>query len=143
MLDGTTALVLALMVVAFTSGCAADQQIERPMPLYGEVSIDYPLELWDSDVEGETLLRVRVTDMGRVDSAVVLESSGHELFDSAAIEGALELRPQQARAARQLLVKVQRLNLSEHCAVVPLAGTALLLLPLEPLQFLLLELLPL
>jgi len=97
LLDGTTALVLALMVVAFTSGCAADQQIERPMPLYGEVSIDYPLELWDSDVEGETLLRVRVTDMGRVDSAVVLESSGHELFDSAAIEGALELRFQPAR----------------------------------------------
>lgn len=97
MLDGTTTLASALMIVALTSGCTADQQIERPMPLYGEVSIDYPLELWDSDVEGETLLRVRVTDMGRVDSAVVLESSGHEAFDSVAIEGALELRFQPAR----------------------------------------------
>lgn len=97
MLDGTTTLASALMIVALTSGCTADQQIERPTPLYGEVSIDYPLELWDSDVEGETLLRVRVTGMGRVDSAVVLESSGHEAFDSAAIEGALELRFQPAR----------------------------------------------
>ena len=97
MLDGTTTLALALMIVALASGCAADQQIERPTPLYGEVPIDYPLELWDSDVEGETLLRVRVTDMGRVDSAVVIESSGHEAFDSAAIEGALELRFQPAR----------------------------------------------
>jgi TonB family protein len=95
LLDGTT--TLAIMIVALTSGCAADQQIERPTPLYSEVPIDYPLELWDSDVEGETLLRVRVTDMGQVDSAVVLESSGHEAFDSAAIEGALELRFQPAR----------------------------------------------
>ena len=97
MLDGTTTLASVLMIVALTSSCAADQQIERPTPLYGEMSIDYPLGLWDSDVEGETLLRVRVTDMGWVDSAVVLESSGHEAFDSAAIEGALELRFQPAR----------------------------------------------
>ena len=97
MLDGTTTLALVLMIAALASGCAADRQIERPTPLYGEVPIDYPLELWDSDIEGETLLRVRVTDMGRVDSVAVLESSGHEAFDSAAVEGALELRFQPAR----------------------------------------------
>lgn len=97
MLDGKPGLALALMITAFVSGCAADQQIEQPMPLYDEVPIDYPLELWDSDVEGETLLRVRVTDMGRVDSVVVLESSGHETFDSAAVDGALKLRFQPAR----------------------------------------------
>ena len=97
MLDGKTNLVLALMTAALAGGCAADQQIEQPTPLYGEGLIDYPLELWDSDVAGETLLRVRVTDMGRVDSVVVLESSGHEAFDSAAVDGALELRFQPAR----------------------------------------------
>jgi TonB family protein len=97
LLDGKIDLALVLMIAALASGCAADQQIEQPMPLYGEVPIDYPLELWDSDVEGETLLRVRVTDMGRVDSVVVLESSGHEAFDSAAVDGALELRFQPAR----------------------------------------------
>ena len=97
MLDGKTNLVLALMTAALAGGCATDQQIEQPTPLYGEGPIDYPLELWDSDVEGKTLLRVRVTDMGRVDSVVVLESSGHEAFDSAAVDGALELRFQPAR----------------------------------------------
>ena len=97
MLDGMTNLAMALMIAALASGCAADQQIEQPTPLYGEVPIDYPLELWDSDVEGETILRVRVTDMGRVDSVVILDSSGHEAFDSAAVDGALELRFQPAR----------------------------------------------
>jgi TonB family protein len=85
-----------LLLIAL-SACAPDQQIERPAPLYGEVPIDYPLELWDQDVEGETLLRVRVTDVGRVDSVQVLESSGHPAFDSAAIVGARELRFRPAR----------------------------------------------
>lgn len=78
-------------------GCAGDQQIERPTPLYGEVPIEYPIGLWDQDVEGETLLRVRVTETGRVDSVEVVESSGQQAFDSAAIAGARELRFQPAR----------------------------------------------
>ena len=88
---------MALLLAAFSSGCAADQEIERPAPLYGEVPITYPLELWDQDVEGLTLLRVRVTDTGAVDSIVVLESSGHLAFDSAAIDGARQLRFRPAR----------------------------------------------
>ena len=87
------ALVLCVLLVA----CAGDQEIERPAPLYGDVPIDYPIELWDSDVEGETLLRVRVTETGQVDSVVVLESSGQGAFDSAAIAGARELRFRPAR----------------------------------------------
>jgi TonB family protein len=88
--------LLALTALAL-SACAPDQEIERPAPLYGEVPIDYPLELWDQDVEGETLLRVRVTDTGRVDSVQVVESSGHPAFDSAAIAGARDLRFRPAR----------------------------------------------
>jgi protein TonB len=87
----------ALLYVSLASACTPDQQIERPAPLYGEVPIDYPLELWDQDVEGQTLLRVRVTDTGRVDSVQVLESSGHPAFDSAAITGARDLRFRPAR----------------------------------------------
>ena len=78
-------------------GCTGDQEIERPTPLYGQVPIEYPLELWDQDVEGSTLLRVLVSDMGRVDSVEVLEPSGHLAFDSAAIAGARELRFTPAR----------------------------------------------
>lgn len=83
-------------VVAIT-GCAADAEIEQPTPLYGEVPIEYPLELWDQDLEGETLLRVRVEDTGGVDSVEVIESSGHRSFDSAAVDGAMRLRFTPAR----------------------------------------------
>jgi TonB family protein len=92
-----TAAVALLAAAPWALACAGDQDLERPTPLYGEVPIEYPLELWDQDIEGETTLRVRVTDAGRVDSVVVLESSGHSAFDSAAIDGARELRFQPAR----------------------------------------------
>ena len=94
--NGALFALTVLLLAAFTA-CTADTPIDRPAPLYGEVPIDYPLDLWDQDVEGQTLLRVRVTDTGRVDSVVVLESSGHPAFDSAAIVGARELRFRPAR----------------------------------------------
>jgi TonB family protein len=88
-----TWLPAALIVL---SACAGDQAIERPMPLSGDVPIEYPLELWDRDVEGETLLRVLVTEEGQVRRVEVLQSSGHEALDSAAVGGARELRFQPA-----------------------------------------------
>lgn len=87
---------LAGAVLALT-GCAGDQEIERPTPLFGDVPIEYPVSLWDQDIEGETRLRVRVTDTGGVDSVEVVESSGHVAFDSAAIAGARKLRFRPAR----------------------------------------------
>jgi len=85
--------LVALLFLA----CGGEGEIEQPSPLYGEVPIDYPLQLWDQDMEGETLLRVRVTDTGQVDSVEVLESSGLAAFDSAAADGARELRFRPAR----------------------------------------------
>ena len=67
------ALLLAL-------GCGGEGEIQQPAPLYGEVPIEYPLQLWDQDKEGETLLRVRVTDTGQVDSIEVVESAGIPAF---------------------------------------------------------------
>ncbi len=78
-------------------GCGGNDVIQEPTPLYGDVPIEYPLDLWDADVEGITLLRVRVTEMGVVDSVEVLEGSGYPTFDSAAVRGALELRYNPAR----------------------------------------------
>lgn len=89
--------LLPVLLPVLLAACSPDAQVERPAPLYGEVPIDYPIELWDQDVEGHTVLRVRVTDTGYVDSVVVLESSGHLAFDSAAIVGARELRFRPAR----------------------------------------------
>jgi len=88
---------LALAAAALLAGCGGDREIQQPSPLMTEVPIVYPLSLWDQDIEGETLLRVRVTDMGVVDSVEVVESSGHQAFDSAAIAGARELRFEPAR----------------------------------------------
>jgi TonB family protein len=91
LLPGLLALSVLLM------GCGGEGEVEDPTPLYGEVPIEYPLDLWDADVEGQTLLRVRVTETGAVDSVEVLEASGYPAFDSAAVRGALQLRYDPAR----------------------------------------------
>lgn len=93
---GAGVLLLALTMAGLVA-CAGDQEIDQPSPLVAQMPIVYPLALWDQDIEGETLLRVRVTDTGVVDSVEVMESSGYAAFDSAAIAGARELRFEPAR----------------------------------------------
>jgi periplasmic protein TonB len=88
--------ILPLLALLLLGGCRA-AEIEPPAPLYGEEPIPYPLALWDEGVEGTTLLRIRVTDTGGVDSVEVQESSGHEGLDEAAVAGARELRFQPGR----------------------------------------------
>ncbi len=87
----------SVLTCALIAGCGGEGEIEQPSPLYGDMPINYPLQLWDQDMEGETLLRVRVNDTGGVDEVEVLESSGHPGFDSAAVAGARELRFRPAR----------------------------------------------
>ena len=87
-------LVGALLLLA---GCGQGADLEQPTPLYGEAPIDYPIGLWDEGVEGTTLLRLRVSDTGEVDSVEVVETSGHSGLDSAAMAGARELRFQPGR----------------------------------------------
>lgn len=72
-------------------GCGDGGEIELPQPLYGAVPIQYPMDLWDAEVQGLTMLRVRVTETGVVDSVEVTEASGYPAFDSAAVRGALKL----------------------------------------------------
>ena len=90
-------LPLGLFLTLPLVGCGEGEPMEDPTPLYGEVPIDYPLDLWDADVEGETTLRVRVTEFGLVDSVEVIQASGYPAFDSAAVRGALQLRYSPAR----------------------------------------------
>ena len=92
-----SALGGSFLLAAAALACAGDAEIEQPTPLYGDMPIEYPLQLWDQDMEGETVLRVRVTDTGAVDSVEVMESSGHPDFDRAAVRGARELRFSPAR----------------------------------------------
>jgi TonB family protein len=88
--------VAAAMILALAA-CRPNGELERPLPLYGESPIEYPLDLWDGGAEGTTVVRVRVTDTGIVDSVEVAESSGHPGLDSAAVAGARELRFQPGR----------------------------------------------
>lgn len=87
----------ALLALLAAAACGGDERLERPTPLYGEEPVEYPLEMWDQDAEGETLLRVRVTDVGEVDSVEVAQSSGHAALDSAAVAGIRKLRFRPAR----------------------------------------------
>ena len=51
-----------------------------------------PEDLWDAGIEGETVLRLYVTESGAVDSVRVEKGSGHLAFDSSAVLGARDLR---------------------------------------------------
>ena len=90
-------LALYALLAWGVSACSGDQEIESPSPLSASVPIDYPLDLWDQGVEGSSMLRVRVTDVGEVDSVVVMESSGYAAFDSSAVRGARTLKFSPAR----------------------------------------------
>jgi protein TonB len=90
-------VTLAAAALVALVGCADDAVIEQPTPLFGDVPIRYPLHLWDQDMEGQTILRVRVSEVGVVDSVEVLQTSGHASFDSAAVAGARDLRFTPAR----------------------------------------------
>ena len=89
---------VAVSVTALLApGCGGDPDIEKPTPLFTESPVEYPLELWDQDVEGNTLVRVLVNEEGGVDSAVVVTSSGHLALDSAAVSGVLGMVFEPAR----------------------------------------------
>lgn len=84
--------ILAVMAIAVTGfSCRAGEDIEKPQPRFSENAVEYPLELWDQNIEGNTLVGVLVNETGGVDSAMVMESSGHAGLDSAALRGALSM----------------------------------------------------
>lgn len=91
-------LAVLCLVPSLLLGACEEPEIEQPEPLFDEVPIQYPLELWDREVEGTTVLRVRVDTVGTVDSLEVAESSGHDAFDSAAVRGGRQLRFRPARS---------------------------------------------
>lgn len=79
--------VLALSL----SGCEEPEPINPPRQLPGS-PFHYPEELWDAGVEGETILRLWVNAEGAVDTVRVERTSDYPAFDSAAVNGARDLR---------------------------------------------------
>lgn len=83
----------SLLVLVLLLGCSAEvEPIEQPILMPGESPFVYPTALWDQRIKGETLLLLRITQEGAVDSISVFVSSGHMQFDSAAVTGARKLR---------------------------------------------------
>jgi periplasmic protein TonB len=66
--------------------------IDPPQVLTDSIPFVYPLELWDHNISGQTILLVRVSATGEVDSVAIDAPSGYPEFDSAAIHGAHQLR---------------------------------------------------
>lgn len=83
---------LSLVLLLLAAGCAGDEPLQRPSPLFTGSPFQYPVELWDRGIEGETILLIHITAMGVVDSATVYQSSGYRQFDSVAVAGAYQLR---------------------------------------------------
>jgi len=101
---GTSALAAALTVVV--AGCA---DTVSPMagglrlgvqnaPLKPPTRVDsahpfvYPPSIAASGASGTTVLRILISAEGTVDSSLVLESSGNEVLDSAAVADSRRLR---------------------------------------------------
>lgn len=89
-------LFVPLLLLLTLGGCEEPAPEVPPRQLAGS-PFHYPEDLWDAGVEGETLLRLFVTEQGTVDSARVETPSGHEAFDSAAVDGSRDLRFEPAR----------------------------------------------
>jgi TonB family protein len=84
--------VVALAALTAVACSEPEQPSEPPTPMPGASPFVYPVELWDQGLEGETMLMVHVTELGQVDSAYVLDSSGFDAFDSAAVDGSRRLQ---------------------------------------------------
>jgi|TARA_B110000116_G_scaffold270626_1_gene289162 protein TonB len=83
---------LVSIAALFLLGCVDEGDVIDPTPLEGTMDVEYPLDLWDKDVEGSSLLRLRINQEGAVDSVSILESSGYSAFDSSAVRAAKEMR---------------------------------------------------
>jgi TonB family protein len=87
------------VVVALGPGACAEAEPlpETPPRQLSESTFNYPVDLWDRNIQGQTTLRIYVSPVGQVDSALVQHSSGYPGFDSAAVDGAHKLRFDPAR----------------------------------------------
>lgn len=72
-----------------------------PVPAAEQVPVRYPRSAWEAGIGGETRLRIHIDEQGVVDSAYVLESSGHAALDSAALAGVRRLRYRPARQGEE------------------------------------------
>ncbi len=86
----------AAAVGLLATGCR-ESEIESPSLRSTETPVEYPVELWDRNVEGVALLRVLVNAEGGVDSVMIVGGSGEAALDSAALRGGWKMEFEPAR----------------------------------------------
>ena len=102
------ASVCLIMLTACWSGQSspADEQaaesergFELPVATNAESPVFYPVELFEQEIEGSVVLRLFITEDGRIvpESTLVAETSGIPELDSAAVAGVAELTFAPAR----------------------------------------------
>ena len=74
---------LALLVIVF--GCGGPGRFQGPRVI-SKSDLDYPLSAQLNRIEGDVVVGVFVNPLGRADEVRLLESSGHEELDGAALE---------------------------------------------------------
>jgi periplasmic protein TonB len=93
----TAAHTLILAAAAALAACERRPGPTTQPKLVSESTFQYPEELWDAGVEGETTLRIFISPRGTVDTAKVEQPSKYPAFDSAAIAGSRKLHFEPAR----------------------------------------------
>ena len=103
-MKGAARTRLFVACVAFTVGCVdtpraagglqlgvADAPLRPPTRLDDGQPFEFPTGAWQDGLGGTTVLKLLISREGIVDSAMVLESSGHPSLDSAALSQASAL----------------------------------------------------
>jgi TonB family protein len=67
-----------------------DGPLRPPAAVRGDV-FEFPRSAWEDGISGTTVLKILIDADGTVDSAIVLESSGHASLDSAAVANSSKL----------------------------------------------------
>ena len=93
--------IAALAAALALSACDREEVPITPPRQVSEAPFQYPEELWDAGVEGQTTLRLFIAADGGVDSAKVETPSGHAPFDSAALADSRKLRFEPARRGEE------------------------------------------
>lgn len=87
-----TATAAAALAALALAACERGPVPETPPRQLSESPFQYPEELWDAQVEGQTTLRLFISQRGTVDTVRLERGSGYAAFDSAALAGSHQLR---------------------------------------------------
>ena len=82
------------------AGLGGDSGVARPLGGY-QIKPRYPESARRQGVEGTTLLKIHVSDTGRVEDVLVERSAGHQDLDLAAMEAVKQWRFEPARRGKQ------------------------------------------